>query len=164
MYAVDVAKVSEYKKLVVAGASGDVRDIIGSEGTKKANKSAQEKYIKIIQSLDKNIQTLMTKEGYESFAANRLNTLSAKVCDKGNYTLQVTDFILEKNLYSAKEDKAGYYYEAKLKFISTDGKNERKDIAKGYIGLLKENGQWKVSIYRSETYPKLYKEILINEL
>ena len=102
----------------------------------------------------------MTQNGYESLVANRQNTSTTEICNKGNYTLQVTDFILDKNLYGEKENKAGYYYEAKLKFISTDGKTERTDTTKGYIGLLKENDQWKVSIYQLTLVPKLYTEIM----
>ena len=115
-------------------------------------------------SFDKKIQPLMTLSGYESTIANRFNTLSTEVCVNGKYTLQVTDFILDKNLYDGKEDKAGYNYEVKLKFTSTDGKSEKTDTAKGYIGLLKEDGQWKVFICKLVAYPKLYKEILTNQL
>jgi hypothetical protein len=162
IYTVDAQKVFEYKKWV---KEGEKIDLTGVDITKTGGVIPHtQEYIKIIQFLDKNIQPLMTEKGYEIILASRFNTLSAEVCDRGNYILQVTDFILDKNLYGEKEDKAGYYYEAKLKFISTTGKGERTDTAKGYIGLLKENGQWKVFVYKLETYPNLYKEILINKL
>ena len=164
-YTVDAQKIADYKKMLIAGESSDVMDSIGEGGiVKKANKKAQDNYIKIMQSLGKDIQPLMTTKGYESIVANRLNTLGAEVCSTGNYTSEVTNITLDKNLYGVNEDKSGYHYEVKLKFVSTNGKNERTDTAKGYIGLLKENGQWKVWAYESETYPNLYKEILVNKL
>lgn len=164
LYTVDTQKVNDYKQVVLFSEKENVKDLIGPDGTIKAKKETQEKYIQMMQSLDKDIQPLMTEKGHEYIIGNRHNTLSAEVCAKGNYTLQVTDIILEKNLYGEKEDKAGYYYEAKLKFNSADGKDARTDTAKGYIGLIKENGQWKVSIYQSKEYPKLYKEVLPNKL
>ena len=71
--------------------------------------------------------------------------------------MQVTAFILGKNVYGKKEDKVGYSYEATVNFISTNGKNELTDTSKGYIDLLKENGQWKVSLYDITQFPQLYK-------
>ena len=44
------------------------------------------------------------------------------------------------------------------------GRLNEQILQKEYIELLKENGQWKVSIYKPETYPKLYKEVLVNKL
>ncbi|MFT5873626.1 MAG: hypothetical protein ACI8WT_002573 [Clostridium sp.] len=139
--------------------------IIGEGGTvTKANKTAEDSYMKTISSFDKNIQPLMTITGYNSIVGNRFNTISTEVCVEGNYTVKVTDIILEKNLYGEKEDKAGYHYEAKLKFTSTNGKEDRNDTAKGYIGLLKENSKWKVSIYKPEGDPKLYNEIMMKTM
>ncbi|MBZ9637719.1 hypothetical protein [Clostridium sp. FP1] len=109
-----------------------------------------------MQSFDKNIQPLMTKEGYEGIVADKFNFLIPNICAKGNYTSQVTEFILGKNLYAEKEDKVRYYYETKLKFISTDGKAEQADVTKGYIELLKENGKWKVCMYGITVRLKLY--------
>ena len=138
LYTVDKEQVTEYKNMIEEG--------------------------KLIEfSINKNIQPLMTEKGYERILSNRHSILNIQVCAKGNYTLEVTDFILNENLYGEKEDKATYYYEAKLRFVSNDGKYEQTVTAKGYIGLLKENGQWKVNAYSLETKPKFYKEIL-NEL
>ena len=150
LYTADAQKVAEFKKFRATTLSM----------TPKPDEAAA--YLKIIQSLDKNIQPLMTKEAFEDCFAHRYNTLSSEICAMGNYTLQVTDFILDKNLYGEEENKAGYNYEAKLKFTSTNGKAERTDTSKGYIGLLKENGQWKVFAYKLVESPKLYNELMMN--
>ncbi|MCB2298440.1 hypothetical protein [Clostridium tagluense] len=99
----------------------------------------------------------MTKGGYESIVINQYNILTAKICARGNYTAQITDFTLGKNIYEENEDKVRYPYEVKLKFISSDGKNEQADVSKGAIELLKENGQWKVWLYTITQFPKLYR-------
>ncbi|MBZ9686948.1 hypothetical protein G9F72_011490 [Clostridium estertheticum] len=152
LYTVDAKKVAEFNKLLATPIGG----MIG-EGVPKGSKiGPSEEYIKIMQSFDKNIQPLMTKEGYEGIVANKFNLLIAHICDKGNYTSQVTEFILGKNVYGEKEDKVRYYYEVKLKFISSDGKSEQADVSKGAIELLKENGQWKVGLYTITQFPKLY--------
>lgn len=164
IHTANVQKVSDYKKLMAMSASGNAVNIIGEGGTINANKVAHASYLKITQSFDKNIQSLMTKKAYEGCLGNRYNILSSEICAKGNYTVQVTDFNLDKNIYGEKEDKAGYYYEAKLKFTSTNGKVERTDTTKGYIGLSKENGQWKVSIYKLTEAPKLYNEIMMKDI
>lgn len=162
LYTVNAQKVDEYNKMLKERDKFNVANAVMTETGGVAPHTPE--YIKTMQSLDKNIQPLMTEKAYEAIVANRFNTLSTEVCAEGNYTCQVINFILDKNLYDEKGDKAGYYYEIKLKFISTNGKAERTDTAKGYIALLKENGQWKVFVYKSETYPNLYKEILINKL
>ena len=159
LYTVDGEKVDEYKKMVKAGEKIALTNL---EITRTGGVvPLPQEYIKMMQSADKNIQSLMTPKAYESIMANRFNTLSAEVCAKGNYTLEVTDFILDDNLYDEKEEQAGYYYEAKLKFISNDGKDQQTDTANGYIGLLKENGQWKVDFHNSRP-STFYKEILSN--
>ncbi|MBZ9608900.1 hypothetical protein G9F73_013935 [Clostridium estertheticum] len=157
LYTVNTEKVAEYKKLLREGKKIDIAS--GNPTNTGGVIPHTQEYIKIIQSLDKNLLPLMTAKGYETIAGH-YNIVATKFCNDNNYTLQVTDFILDKNLYGEKEDKAGYYYEAKLKFISTNGKAERTDTAKGYIGLLKENGKWKVFVYKSEADPKLYIELM----
>lgn len=116
-----------------------------------------------IQSNDKTIKSLMTEEGYNTLVANRDNTLNTQNCVEGNYTMQVIDFTLSQNAYDIKENKAGYNFETKLKFISDKDKTEQTDVGKGYIGLSKENGQWKVSVYKMTVLPKLIKETLNNK-
>lgn len=157
LYTVNTEKVAEYKKLLKEGEKIDVAS--GNFTNTGGVIPHTQEYIKIIQSLDKDLLPLMTAKGYETISGN-YNIVATKFCNDNNYTLQVTDFILDKNLYGEKEDKAGYSYEAKLKFISTNGKAERTDTAKGYIGLLKEDGKWKVFVYKSEAEPKLYLEVI----
>jgi len=108
-----------------------------------------------IQSFDKTIQPLMTGNGYKSLIANRDDIMNTQGCAINNYTMQVTNFILTKNFYDDKQNTAGYYYEAKLKFVSDKDKKEQTDVGKGYIGLSKENGQWKVSTYQTTIIPDL---------
>ncbi|MBC8060548.1 MAG: M56 family metallopeptidase [Clostridiaceae bacterium] len=138
IYTVDAKKVAEFKKFYTTNVYS-------------------EEYMKIYQSLDKNIEPLMTKEGYEAITANTFNSVTTRICDAGNYTAQVTDFSLDKNVYGENEDKVRYHYEVKLKFISSDGKIEKADVSKGAVELLKENGQWKVWIFTIIEFPKLYK-------
>lgn len=109
---------------------------------------------------DKTIKSLMTEDGYKALVANRDNTLNAESCAKGNYTIQVTDLTLSQNTYDMKENKAGYYFDTKLKFISNKDKTEKTDVGKGYIGLSKDSGQWKVSVYKVTVLPELIKETL----
>lgn len=116
-----------------------------------------------MQSNDKTIKSLMTEDGYNTLVANRDNTLNTQDCVEGNYTMQVIDFTLSKNAYDIKENKAGYNFETKLKFISNKDKTEQTDVGEGYIGLSKENGQWKVSVYKMTVLPKLIKETLNNK-
>jgi hypothetical protein len=144
----------------VAGSSAGAVDIIGAEGIIKADKIAHANYLKTLKLFDRHLEPLMTKEAYESCFANRYNTLISEVCAKGNYTTRVTDVILDENLYTDKEDKAGYDYEVKLVFINMDLKAARYeyDIAKGYIGLSRVNDQWKVSDFKMTVEPKLYLE------
>ena len=162
LYTVDGQKIADYKKFLVAGENLNVRDSIGPGGIIKADKVAEAEYFKIMQSLDKDIQPLMTPQAYDGIVGNRWSNLSVAICSKGNYTCQVTDITLEKNLYADNTDKAGYYYQVKLKFTSTDGKAERADVSKGYIALLKTSGKWKVSIYELKEAPKLYDEMMKN--
>jgi hypothetical protein len=155
LYTVDANKVAEFKKL--EGQIPPLVSIIGEGVPKGSVTGPNEKYTKITQSLDKKTQPLMTEKGYEAIVASRFNLLSTIICVDHNYTLQVTDFILGENVYGEKDDTVRHHYEAKLKFISTDGKAEQTDVTKGYIELLKEDGQWKVCMYGITTFPKLYR-------
>jgi hypothetical protein len=143
LYTVDSKKVAEYNTL---------NDYIGT------NIKADEViklFNKVIQSIDKNIQPLMTEAAYKSLYSNREDIMNTQGCAINNYTMQVTDFTLTKNFYDAKQNTAEYYYTTKLKFISIKDKSEQVDTAKGNIGLIKVNGQWKVSAYKTYVIPKL---------
>lgn len=157
IHTVDDAKVAEYRKLEGLIAPGT--NILGEGVPEGTITGPNEEYTEIAQSLDKSIQHLMTSEGYERILMNRFNLLSTRVCERNNYKSQVTDFILGENLYEDNKDieKLRYFYEANIKFKSTDEQDELKDVVKGYIELLEEDGQWKVSLYTITAYPKLSK-------
>lgn len=144
LYTVDAERIALYKKMV------------GSDGAASL--------LQNIHSLDKNIQPLMTKDGYAAFMANRLSSVLPELCANGNYTLKMTNITFDKNLYGEKEEKAGYYYEVKLKFASTDGKADRTDSARGYIGVLKESGKWKVFTYKESVPTNLSKELMLKKI
>ena len=154
IYTVDTKKVAEYKKLFTVVTGGAV----SGEGIPKGSIiGSSEEYMKITQSLDKNIQPLMTKGGYEAIVANTFNLSIVNICVDGNYTSEITDFTLGKNVYGENEDKVRYRYEVKLKFISSDGKSEQADVSTGAIELFKENGKWEVWLYTVTQFPKLYR-------
>lgn len=139
LYTVDAKQVAEYKKFIDDSSKG--------VGITKSYET--------IQSLDKNIQLFMTKSGYDDLIANRFDTINPNGCAINNCTMQITNFILTQNYYDSKENTAGYYYEVKLKFIPINGNSEQTDVAKGFIGLSKENGQWKVSVFEPTIIPEL---------
>jgi len=154
IYTVDAKKIAELNKLDTAPLGGAI-----GLGVPKAKAEPSREYTEIMQSLDKNIQPLITKEGYDGILANQFNTATARICADGNYTAQVTDLTLGENVYKDYEDKntVRYYYETKLKFITIDGKAEKIGTSKGVIGLIKENGLWKVQGFGINQLPKLDK-------
>ncbi|BCZ48114.1 hypothetical protein psyc5s11_41810 [Clostridium gelidum] len=143
LYTVDSNKINDYNNLI------KIKDVQALAETMQSN--------------DKTIKSLMTEEGYNSLVANRFNTLNTQGCAEGNYTMQVTDLTLSQNSYDIKENKAGYNFETKLKFSLNKDNTEQTDVGKGYIGLSKENGQWKVFVYRMTVLPKLIEETLSNK-
>ncbi|MBU3113662.1 hypothetical protein [Clostridium lacusfryxellense] len=157
IYTVDAKKVAELKLLYGQAAPGS--DIIGEGVPKGSTTPSNAEYTKTMQSLNKNIEPLMTKGGYEAIIANQFNTAIARICADGNYTTQVTDLTLGENVYKDNEDKntVRYYYETKSKFITTDGKSEKIDTSKGVIELIKENSKWKVQELSINQLPKLDK-------
>ncbi|MCR3923280.1 MAG: hypothetical protein NUK65_12330 [Firmicutes bacterium] len=154
LYTVDEEKVAEYNKMEAAFLNVEIIEA-GSVH------SLSQEYVAMMQSFDEDIRILMTAKAYENIVASRFNTLSTSVCANGNYTLEVTDFMLDENSYDEKDNQAGYYYEAKVRFIASDGKDEQIDTANGYIGLVKENGQWKVDVFTTKP-SKFYQEVLSN--
>ena len=140
-YTVSSKKIDDYNTFTVAAATGSL------QATAEA-----------LQSNDKILKSLMTEKEFNNLATNRYDTVYEQACAKANYTMQVTDFTLTKDYYDSKNNTAGYYFNVKLKFIATKDKTERTDATTGYIGLTKENGQWKVSVSKMDTIPKLILE------
>jgi len=154
LYIVDANKVAEFKKL--DGQIEPGTSIIGEGVPKGSTTPPNDEYTKIALSLDKNVQPLMTVGGYDNIVINQINLLSTQICSKNNYTSQVMSFTLGDNAYEDNGDKVRYHYEAKLKFTSTDGKDDVTDSTKGYVELLKENGLWKVDQFGITSPLKLY--------
>lgn len=140
LYTVDSKKIDDYNAMLNAGNSQSI--------------------VEKMKSNDKTLISLMTEDGYKTLINNKENILYTQCCTKGNYTIEVTDFTLDKNSYDIKENKAGYYFVVKLKFTSSKDKTVQTDVGQGYIGLSKENGQWKVFVYKSTALPALIKETL----
>jgi hypothetical protein len=157
IYTVDAVKVAEFKSLDGQTPPGSA--IIGEGVPKGSTTPPNAEYTKNMQSLDKNIEPLMTKGGYEGIIANQFNTAIARICVDVNYTAQVTELTLGENVYKDNEDKntVRYYYETKLKFIATDGKAKKIGNSKGVMEVIKENGQWKVKGITINQLPKLDK-------
>lgn len=118
---------------------------------------------KALQAKDKTLITLMTKDGYNNFTTNRNNSILVQACAVGNYSMQVTNLTLSKNVYDAGEDKAGYNFEVKLKLISNKDKTEKTNEAKGYVALSKEDEHWKVFVYQVTLRPNVVEELLKNK-
>lgn len=139
---------------------------VNSEKVSKFNDLMKEQnnqsFIETMQSNDKTLRSLMTEDEYNKLVSNRQNIAIVQGCFVSDCTMQVTDIALSKNTYDTKENKAGFNFEAKLKLISNKDNAEKPDLATGYIGLSKENGQWKVFAYKHNTSPKFLKEELGN--
>lgn len=140
IYTVDSNKIDKYN------AYAKIKDDITAVMTLRTN--------------DKALKSLMTEDGYTILKTNGENILYTRSCIKGNYTMQVIDLTLSENAYDIKENKASYNYTVKLKLISGKDKKEYIDEGKGYISLIKEDGQWKVSAHKISVLPKLLKEVL----
>lgn len=108
-----------------------------------------------IESMHENLKQLMTEDAYNILLNNRINVALIQLCAKENYVIQVTDFSLYKTTNDTEVNNEGYRFEAKLKFISNKDKTEQEDIGKGYVGLTKESGKWKISGYKIDVLPKL---------
>ena len=99
------------------------------------------------QTLHKNILPLVTEKEYENIMTNRYYTNETGYCTDNDFTLQITDFSLDKNEPAEDENNAGYYYKVDLKHVSADGQGDQETKVQGYIGLVKENDNWKVSLF-----------------
>ena len=104
-----------------------------------------------LQLLLNDFKPLMTDEWYRKFMANcEYIAIINRFSPQNDYTVQIVQPILIQRFYDNKENKIGYNYKAKIKIISNKDKKEQTGTAEGYVGLIKENGQWK--IYADELY------------
>lgn len=111
-----------------------------------------------VPAFDENIRPLMTEDAYKKYVANRHNIMNIQACKKNDVIMQVTDFTLTKTFYDSKQGKIGFDYEVKLKITSNKDKDTQTDNGKGNIGLIRENGQWKVYSSTISVMPKLIRE------
>lgn len=112
-----------------------------------------------IESIHKSLKPLMTENSYKILLNNRTNYSFIELCAKANYVMQVIDFSLSKTTNDTEDNNIGYKFEANLKFISNKDKTEQEDVGKGYVGLIKESGQWKILGYKVDVLPKVMMEI-----
>ncbi len=108
-----------------------------------------------IEEMHKNLKPLMTEDAYSLLLNNRINFAFIQLCAVENYLMQVTDFSLSKTTNDTDVNNEGYKFEAKLKFISNKDKTEQEDVGKGYLGLTREGGKWKISGYKINELPKV---------
>lgn len=99
------------------------------------------------ESNDKIFESLMTKRAYNIFVKSRQSFMYTLYCAKSNHTMEVLNITLSQNPNDTV-DKVDYDFDVKVKFISNNENTEQTDTAKGYLRLIKENGEWKVSDYR----------------
>ena len=105
------------------------------------------------ESNDKSFESLMTERAYNIFVKSRQSFMYTLYCAKNNYTMEVLNITLSQNSNDTV-DKVDYDYDVKVKFISNNENTEHTDTAKGYLRLIKESGEWKVSDYRETEFPK----------
>lgn len=136
MYTVDKEEVENYNKFL---------DL----------KPADEKELaEAIEENDEVIKSLMTSRAYNVLLKNRQNFMFTQHCALNNCTIQVMDVDLSGKESGAEENKADYYFEVKIQFVSNDGDVLQDDSAKGQVRLEREDNEWKVSDYRVFEYPK----------
>ena len=101
------------------------------------------------------IKTLMTEKGFDSLHANRLYQKNLTYAVKRDCTMELKALKLTERENDGKQNELGYDYEAKIKVILNKDKKEVEEFETGYIGLIKENGKWKVNVYNVYTQMKL---------
>ena len=153
IYTVDAQEIVDFSKPI--GVTMDSENPMSQEEYDKKSKIELDK----MKEIDKEIVALMTEGGYMGVSANLFKNVSTIICVRNNLTSQVTDITLGENLYKDYKDnnKVRYPYEVKIDFISSDGKTNQSDTAKGNLDLVKEDGKWKVCLFSINQYPKLYK-------
>lgn len=153
LHTVDRGKVAEYEKLKELTPPG--AGLIGEEVPGEVVTGPNREYTKILESLDKNIRDLMTSDAYEKLLKNRFNLASTDYCSRNNCNSQVINVVLGEDLYKDYEDvdKLRYAYQANIEFNPNSGQAAYEDQVGGYIELLKEESEWKVSLYTISSYP-----------
>lgn len=142
IYTVDADNIEDYK-ILRTKIDELKKDFDQQAGISEFNKAVDGS----TQVLYKNILPLVTEKEYENIMTNRYYTNETGYCTDNDFTLQITDFSLEKNEPAEDENNAGYYYKVDLKHVSADGQSDQETKAQGYIGLVKENDHWKVSLF-----------------
>lgn len=142
IYTVDAGNIEDYKivRTEIDELKKDVNQETGISDFSKAIDGPA-------QTLHKNILPLVTEKEYENILTNRYYTNEAGYCTDNNFTLQILVFSLDKDEPAEDENNAGYYYKADLKHDSAKGENDQDTKVQGYIGLVKENDNWKVSLF-----------------
>jgi len=97
---------------------------------------------------------LMTDKEFQSLIAARYYIRYTIAAMHKEYTMEVKDLVLSKQFEDKKENKIGFNYEVKIRMIFNKDKSERIEEEYGYIGLIKENGKWKVYSYKLDTPSK----------
>lgn len=99
------------------------------------------------------LKPLMTEKAYNVLGTSRENLMYTTYCALNNYTTEAKELNLTQ--INKEENKADYNFEVEIKFVSTKDKSlDKTDIGKGYLRLIKENDEWKISDYRPTEFPK----------
>jgi hypothetical protein len=151
-YTIDSKKITKYNTLLQA-ENGQLSTATDSAGIAKLMK-----YENSIHSLStENIKPLMTEKEYKTLIMNREDIMNIQGCAKNNFTMQVTSFNLTKASNDNESNTVSYSYKTYLKFISLKDKSTHSDVIEGFLGISKENGQWKISIFQTTVGSDLLK-------
>lgn len=142
IYTVDTDNVNDYKVLITE-IDGLKKDFDQETGVSAFSKEVDDS----TKALYKNILPLVTEKEYENIMTNRYYANETSYCADNDFTLLITDFSLDKNEAAGDKNNAGYYYTVDLKHVSGDGNSDQETKAQGYIGLVKEKDDWKVSLF-----------------
>ena len=142
MYTVDADNIEDYKVLMT-----EMDELKKDFDQETGVSDISEEVDGSVQALYKNILPLVTEKEYENIVTNRYYASETDYCTKNDFKLQITDFSLDRSEPAKDENNAGYNYKVDLKHVSADGKSDQASKVQGYIGLVKENNEWKVSLF-----------------
>lgn len=74
-------------------------------------------------------------------------------CALNDCTMQVLNVNLTEKENGVEANGTDFDFEVKVQFVSNGGNILETDSGKGFIRLIKENNEWKVSDYRGLEYP-----------